>query len=119
MTHRERFIKTLRCEPIGGQVPTFELVFFLTMEAFGKVHDSQRHYAQWKQMSRTERNLHMNEMAQLYLDIAKRYDHSAIFVQPNPGDLESTQWLLELIREKSGDEYYRWGPHDGILRAEV
>ncbi len=106
MTHRERFIKTLRCEPIGGQVPTFELVFFLTMEAFGKVHDSQRHYAQWKQMSRTERNLHMNEMAQLYLDIAKRYDHSAIFVQPNPGDLESTQWLLELIREKSGDEYY-------------
>lgn len=32
MTHRERFIKTLKCEPIGGQVPTFELVFFLTME---------------------------------------------------------------------------------------
>ena len=28
MTHRERFIKTLKCEPIGGQVPTFELVFF-------------------------------------------------------------------------------------------
>lgn len=24
MTHRERFIKTLKCEPIGGQVPTFE-----------------------------------------------------------------------------------------------
>ena len=38
MTHRERFIKTLKCEPIGGQVPTFELVFFLTMEKFGKVH---------------------------------------------------------------------------------
>ena len=36
MTERERFIKTLKCEPIGGQVPTFELVFFLTMEAFGK-----------------------------------------------------------------------------------
>lgn len=106
MTHRERFIKTLKCEPIGGQVPTFELVFFLTMEAFGKVHDTQRHYGQWKQMSQVERDLHMNEMAQLYIDIAKRYDHSAIFVQPNPGDLESTQWLLELIREKSGDEYY-------------
>ena len=33
MTNRERFIRTLKCEPIGGQVPTFELVFFLTMEA--------------------------------------------------------------------------------------
>ena len=45
MTHRERFIRTLKCEKIGGQVPTFELVFFLTMEAFGKVHPSHRHYA--------------------------------------------------------------------------
>ncbi len=106
MTNRERFIKTLKCEPIGGQVPTFELVFFLTMEAFGKVHPSQRSYGQWNQMSQTERSLHMNEMAQLYIDTAQRYGHSAIFVHPNPGDLDSTQWLLELIREKSGDEYY-------------
>ena len=48
----------------------------------------------------------MNEMAQLYIDTAKAYDHSAIFVHPNPGGVEATQWLLELIREKSGDEYY-------------
>ena len=106
MTPRERFIQTMKCQPIGGQVPTFELVFFLTMEAFGKVHPSQRRYAQWKQMSQTERNLHMNEMAQLYIDTAERYGHSAIFVHPNPGNLEDTQWLLELIREKSGDKYY-------------
>lgn len=106
MTHRERFIKTLKCEPIGGQVPTFELVFFLTMEAFGKVHPSQRRYDQWNQMSAVERKLHMNEMAQLYIDTAKRYDHSAIFVHPVPDDFENTQWLLETIREKSGDEYY-------------
>ena len=106
MTHRERFIKTLKCEPIGGQVPTFELVFFLTMEAFGKVHPSHRAYYQWKQMSRSEQTLHMNEMAQLYVDTAKKYGHSAIFIHPNPGDFESTQWLLELIREKSGNEYY-------------
>lgn len=63
MTNRERFIKTLKCEPIGGQVPTFELVFFLTMEAFGKVHPSQRAYSQWKQRSRSEQVLHMDEMA--------------------------------------------------------
>jgi len=106
MTHRERFIKTLKCEPIGGQVPTFELVFFLTMEAFGKLHHSHRHFSQWNQMSQRERDLHMNDMAQLYIDIAERYDHSAIFVQEAPHDFEKTRWLLELIREKSGDKYF-------------
>ena len=84
MTHRERFIKTLKCEPIGGQVPTFELVFFLTMEAFGKVHPSQRSYGQWNQMSQREKSLHINEMADIYIATARRYDHSAIFVHPNP-----------------------------------
>ena len=106
MTHRERFIKTLKCEPIGGQVPTFELVFFLTMEAFGKVHPSHRYYNQWDQMSYGEKKLHIQDMADIYIDTAKRYDHSAIFVHPNPGGFENVQWLLETIREKSGDEYY-------------
>lgn len=106
MTNREKFIKTLKCEPVGGQVPTFELVFFLTMEKFGKVHPSQRRYEQWDQMSYKEKSLHMNEMAQLYIDTAEAYGHSAIFVHPNPGGIDNTQWLLELIREKSGDEYY-------------
>ena len=36
MTEKERFIRTLKREKIGGRVPTFELVFYLTMEAFGK-----------------------------------------------------------------------------------
>ena len=106
MTHRERFIKTLKCEPIGGQVPTFELVFFLTMEAFGKVHPSHRYYYQWDQMSYTEKKLHIQDSAQLYIDTAQRYGHSAIFVHPNPGGFENVQWLLETIREKTGDEYF-------------
>lgn len=106
MTHREKFIKTLKCEPIGGQVPTFELVFFLTMEAFGKVHPSHRAYYQWNQMSKQEQKLHMEDMAQLYIDTAKKYGHSTIFVHTNPGGFENTQWILETIREKSGDEYY-------------
>ncbi len=38
MTNREKFQRTLKGERLGGQVPTFELVFFLTMEAFGKIH---------------------------------------------------------------------------------
>ena len=105
MTQRERFIKTLKCEPIGGQVPTFELVFYLTMEAFGKLHHEHRRYYQWNQMSYAEQKLHMDDIAQVYVDIAKRYGHSAIFVQgeahsTNHNHPENYQWLLELIREK-------------------
>lgn len=106
MTNRERFIRTLRCEPIGGQVPTFELVFFLTMEAFGKVHPSHRYYSQWEQMSAREKKLQIEDMADIYIRTAERYGHSAIFIHPNPGDLENTQRLLEAIRERTGDEYY-------------
>lgn len=106
MTHRERFIQTLKCEKVEGRVPHFELVFFLTMEAFGKVHPSHRYYEQWNQMSYQEKKLHINDMANIYIDTAKRYDHSAIFIHPNPDGLENTQWLLETIREKTGDEYY-------------
>jgi uroporphyrinogen decarboxylase len=106
MTHRERFIKTLKCEPIGGQVPTFELVFFLTMEAFGKVHPSHRYYDQWEQMSYREKKLHIEDAADIYIRTAQRYDHSAIFIHPNPGGFENVQWLLETIREKTGDEYF-------------
>ena len=129
MTNRERFIRTLRCEPIGGQAPTFELVFFLTMEAFGKLHFSQRRFDQWKQMSRSEQRLHIRDMAELYIQTAQRYGHSAIFVQPNefpnPDDLSVTQELLETIRELSGDEYFlmlhgdpTWAIPDGAHMME-
>jgi uroporphyrinogen decarboxylase len=38
MTPRESFINALNRGAPTGQVPHFELVFFLTMEAFGRVH---------------------------------------------------------------------------------
>ena len=48
MTPRQRFIHALEGRPpLPGRVPTFELVFFLTMEAFGKVHPSHRQYSQF------------------------------------------------------------------------
>lgn len=106
MTHRERFIKTLKCEKIGGRVPHFELVFFLTMETFGKVHPSHRQYSQWNQMSRKEQNLHIRDMADIYISTAKKYEHSAIFIHPNPEGADCTQRLLEAIREETGDEYF-------------
>lgn len=102
MTHRERVIRTLKCEKIGGRVPHFELVFFLTMEAFGRVHPGHILFNQWGQMSLSEKKVYMNYIADTYIMTAQKYEHSIIFMQPCPDD----RWLAEVIREKTGDEYY-------------
>jgi len=106
MTPRERFISALERRPLTGLVPHFELVFFLTMEAFGKVHPSHRFYSQWNQMEEQEREMHRRDMADIYIDTAERFGHSAIFIHPNPDTVEETARLIEIIREKSGDKYY-------------
>lgn len=106
MTPRERFIAALERRPITGRVPHFELVFFLTMEAFGKVHPTHRAYFQWDQMEEKERQLHREDMADLYIATAERYEHSAIFMHENPGSLEETMKLADTIRDKSGDKYF-------------
>ena len=107
MTPRERFIAALEREwPSPGRVPHFELVFFLTMEAFGKVHPSHRNYAQWGQMEEKERYLHRVDMADLYIATAERFEHDAIFLHPNPDTEEETAHLVNLIREKTGDRYF-------------
>ena len=59
LTPRQRFIAALERKPPTGRVPHFELVFFLTMEAFGKLHPCQRNYAQWDQMEEKERHLRL------------------------------------------------------------
>ena len=106
MTPRERFIAALERRPLTGRVPHFELVFFLTMEAFGKVHPSYRNYGQWLQMEERERELHRRDCAQLYVDTAERFEHSAIFLHPNPGDLAETCRLIEHVRALSGDRFF-------------
>ncbi len=106
MQPRERFIAALNHEPIQGRVPTFELVFFLTMEKFGRVHPSQRHYAQWDQMSQQEKEKHRDDIARLFLETAETYGHDAIFVHPNPAGIDETRRLLYRIREISGDRYF-------------
>lgn len=105
-TPRERFIAALERRPISGRVPHFELVFFLTMEAFGKVHPSHRHYAQWDQMSESERRLQRSDMADIYIRTAETFEHDAIFIHPNPNTLEETCHLIDLIRQRTGDRYF-------------
>lgn len=105
-TPRERFIAALERRPLSGRVPHFELVFYLTMEAFGQVHPLHRDYGQWLQMEEKERQLHRHDMAELFIATAERYEHSAIFVHPNPGNFDECARLIEIIREKSGDRYF-------------
>jgi len=106
MTPRERFIAALERRPVPGRVPHFELVFFLTMEAFGRVHPSHRNYAQWVQMKEHERELHRRDMAAVYVATAERFDHSAILLHPNPGSEEETRRLIDLVGERSGGRYF-------------
>lgn len=103
---RDRFIKALNREPLEGLVPHFELVFFLTMEVLGKVHPTHRAYGQWFQMSEKERQLHREDIANTYIDIAEKYEHSAIFLHPNPASFEETLRLIDIIREKTGNKYF-------------
>lgn len=107
-THRERFIAALERRPLTGRVPHFELVFFLTMEAFGRVHPTQRHFGQWQQMSDRERDLHRRDIADLYVEIARRYEHSAILFQ-SPGGWSSDDDILRTfdhLRELSGSQFF-------------
>ncbi|MFV0401568.1 MAG: uroporphyrinogen decarboxylase family protein [Oscillospiraceae bacterium] len=106
MQPRERFIAALDRQPVEGHVPHFELNFFLTMEVLGKVHPSHRNYFQWEQMSAKEQNLHIEDMADLYIDIADSYHHDAIFVQSDPPILTAMMAIMERIREKSGDRFF-------------
>lgn len=106
VTHRERFISALERRPFSGRVPHFELAFYPTMEVFGKVYLSHRNYCQWNQMRENERRLHRNEMADIHIEIARRFEHDAIFLHPNPDSMEETLRLIDLVREKSGGEFF-------------
>jgi len=105
-TPREQFIKALRCLPIEGRVPHFELVFFPVMEAIGKVHPKYRNYYQWKQMSRKDQKLQLEDIADTYIQTAEKYHHSAIHVHPRNMSEDAAIELLEVIRERSGDKYF-------------
>lgn len=110
MTPREKFIMALEGKQPPGRVPHFELVFFLTMEAFGRVHPIHRAFSQWMQMSVREQQLQRRDIADVYVETAKKYEHSAIFVH-GPGILENknsaeTMRILDCIQDISEKEYF-------------
>jgi uroporphyrinogen decarboxylase len=106
LTPRQRFIMALEGKQPPGRVPTFELVFFLTMELLGKVHPTHRRFSQWDQMSAREKELQISDAAGVYIAIARHYEHSAIFVHGCAGMPESERRIAERIREISGAEFF-------------
>jgi Uroporphyrinogen decarboxylase (URO-D) len=107
-TEREKFINALKLGKPSGRVPNFELVFFLTMECFGKVHPGHRNYFQWGQMTEGERQLHRQDIAQLYLDTARRFEYSGLLLHFPGNDAQELVRIAELIREKCqpGEDYF-------------
>jgi uroporphyrinogen decarboxylase len=106
MKPKERFIAALEHRPLTGRVPHFELVFFLTMEAFGRVHPSHRNYSQWDQMEEKERQLIRDDIVDTYIKTAERYEHSAIFLHPNPGSACEIRKLIDGVRERGDNKYF-------------
>ena len=110
LSPREKFIMALNGKQPPGRVPHFELVFFLTMEAFGQIHPLHRSFDQWDQMSDSERNLHRHDIAEIHVQTARKYEHSAIFFHSPKGwtnnEIENVNASLDIIREISGDDYF-------------
>ncbi len=106
MTPKQKFTAALERQPITGTVPTFELVFYLTMEKFGRIHPSHMRFNQWSQMSDCERSLHRENIADTFIMTAEEYGHSAIFVHPPISSDVEIRRLLEVIKEKSGDKFF-------------
>ena len=106
MTPREQFIAALERRPLAGSVPHFELEFFLTMEAFGRVHPSQRRFWQWNQMSERERDLHRKDVADLHVAVARRFGTAGMLYHcPGGWNDDDLRLSLEHVRELSGMDY--------------
>lgn len=108
MTPRQKFIMALEGKQPPGRVPHFELVFYLTMEALGRVHPSHRHFGQWDQMTDCERRLHRRDIADVFVQTARRFEHSAIYFHPPGGwgkeRLDERIATLEEMRRLSDNE---------------
>jgi uroporphyrinogen decarboxylase len=57
-------------------------------------------------MAETERQLHRKDIADLHIATAKRFEHDAIFLHPNPNREEEIIHQIDLVREYTNDTYF-------------
>jgi uroporphyrinogen-III decarboxylase len=119
MTPRERFLAALDRKPLTGRVPHFELVFFLTMEAFGKLHPCQRNYSQWDQMEEKERRLHRADIADVLIRTAERFEHGDLgfyTIKHTDGNIMP---IVDQIVQTGPHAPHSLDPQGGVDIAEV
>lgn len=114
MKHRERAIIALT-GGIPDFVPTFELVFDETERDFeGRYWIGPPDEPDTAGMSYVDK---VRYNARLYVDVARRYDHSIIFINRGLGkhELDPPTGVLDMakeIRDLSGDEYLLMAHND-------
>ena len=109
ITHRQRAILALEGKQ-ADYVPTFELAFQLTEEAFGeKFYEGKENDA----FSEKDRMELCRKNAELYLKIAERYEHSIIMIAIAPSSIypqrsQELVWTMNFIRDaaREKDEDY-------------
>lgn len=107
MTPKQKMITALKGGRPEGLVPHFELEFFLTMEAFGRIHPLHRHFRQWDQMSSTEKDLHRRDVADLHVEVHKRFGLSGVLYRtPICWPEADVRESMEHFRELSADDYF-------------
>jgi uroporphyrinogen decarboxylase len=57
-------------------------------------------------MEEKERQLHRADMADIFIRTAERFEHDAIFLHPNPDRVEETMHLVDIVRKRTGDQYF-------------
>lgn len=113
MTDRDLMINALELKPPvkGTLVPHFELVFFLTQEAIGRVHPTHRIYANksevWDSMTNEEKQLTREDMVSVQYESAKKYKQNGIMLSGCPwSEPEELLKQGEIYREKYGNEHF-------------
>jgi uroporphyrinogen decarboxylase len=107
VTKRESFIAALnRAKPVG-RVPHFELEFFLTMEALGRLHPQFRSLDKWQQMSEREKDLHRRDVADVQVETYRKFGLSGtIFNVPGAFKDEDIELCIDHFRALSGQEFF-------------
>ncbi len=107
MTMRDSFITALNLGQPAGRVPHFELEFFLTMEALGRLHPQYRHLDKWPQMSEREKDLHRRDVADVQVETYRKFGLSGtIYNTPGAFNEDDIKRSIEHFRELSGQEFF-------------
>lgn len=100
-------INALERRPPVGRVPHFELEFFLTMEAFGRIHPQSRRFGKWAQMSERERDLHRRDIADLQVAVYRKFGLSGTIYNVAGGFTEEDLKLsIDHFRELCGQDFF-------------